>query len=348
MVANIQVLRGFAATLVVWHHIQPMLNSSFGTSFQTNIGAIGVDIFFVISGFIMFYRGYTTPDRIPFFLISRFFRIVPLYWLATFALVTLFLLGFSPNGVHHLTPRMVLESIFFIPSSLPNGNHALVLLLGWTLMYELFFYALFAVSFFARSRRMSLCCLTAALCSTSILGTLVEGWTYFQMYYLAPITIEFLYGAVLGMTFDKIRFISRRSALIAAGSCFVVTTGLLIWFYQSGEFDTGRFGLRFLVFGIPSFFFVLGFLILEKSGIRKRSGMLVKWGDTSYSLYLFHPLILQGSIKFLEHVLPQNGFGLFLAIALSFLVLIFATWVIYEVVETRIITFGKRVAKGTL
>lgn len=348
MIANIQVLRGFAATLVVWHHIQPMLNNSFGTSFQTNIGAIGVDIFFVISGFIMFYRGYTTPDRIPFFLVSRFFRIVPLYWLATFFLVAVFLLGFSPNGVHHLTPRMLLESVFFIPSPLPNGEHSLVLLLGWTLMYELFFYGLFAVSFVARSRRISLAFLAVALCSTSILGTLVEGWSYLQMYYLAPITIEFLFGAVLGLSFDKIRFNSRRSALSAAGACFLVTTGLLLWFHQSGEFDTGRFGLRFLVFGIPSFFFVLGFLILEKAGIRKSSGMLVKWGDISYSLYLFHPLILQGSIKFLDRALPQNGLGVFLAITLSFSILIFATWIIYELVETKIIAFGKNVAQRTL
>ncbi len=348
MVANIQVLRGVAATLVVWHHLQAMVNSTFGTSFASSIGTIGVDIFFVISGFIMFYRGYSTPDRIPFFLISRFFRIVPLYWLGTFALVALFLLGFNPNGVHHLTPTTVLESVFFIPTALPDGRHELVLSLGWTLMYELFFYALFAISFFARSRVLSFVLIAVALCSTSLIGTLVDGLSYLQMYYLAPITIEFLYGAILGLIFDKISIKSKRVLLSGAAASFLAAVSMLFAFYELGLVDVGKFGARFLTFGIPAFLIVLAALLLEKANVRKDSGALIRWGDISYSLYLFHPLTLQAAIKGADQVVPQNTFGIGLAIIFAMGITLAASWIIYDRIETRLVAFGKRVAKRAL
>mmetsp|Transcript_16781 Transcript_16781/g.21656 ORF Transcript_16781/g.21656 Transcript_16781/m.21656 type:complete len:351 (-) Transcript_16781:872-1924(-) len=347
MIANVQILRGFAATLVVWYHLQPMINSAFGTNFHSAFGAIGVDVFFVISGFIMFYRGYAPPKSIPFFMVSRFFRIVPLYWLATFSIVAVFLLGYNPNGLHHLTATNVLESIFFVPSVFPDGRHDLVLSLGWTLMYELFFYSLFAISFFARSRLMSFFFVASTLCFTSILGAFVEGWSYLQMFFLAPITIEFLFGAGLGLLYDKISPNSKVALLSTAIVCIFVATALLIWFFNAGLVDTGKFGARFLIFGIPSLFFVLGMLLLEKAGISIREGIPIKWGDISYSLYLFHPLTLQASVKLMDGVMPQNSLGVATTIVFALATSFIAAWSIYEIIETRIVTFGKRIAKRT-
>lgn len=348
IVANVQILRGVAASLVVWYHLQAMLNGVFGTDFDSPLGAIGVDIFFVISGFIMFYRGHAGPERIPHFLISRFFRIVPLYWIGTVFVVIVFLLGFHPNGVHQLSPQIFVESMFFIPSEFEDGRHDLILVLGWTLMYELFFYALFALSFFTRSRLGSFFFVSAILIGASVLGTQVEGLSYLQMYFLSPITIEFLFGAVLGLTFARFPERSPRLSVLLGVFCLALAAGLLVAFFQAGWVDLGRFGGRFLVFGVPSFFIVLGVLLLEKANVRKGSGALIKWGDISYSLYLFHPLALQATVKLAGEVLPINPIGTVLAALLAFTVSILMALVIYETVETRLVATGKRVANKSL
>ena len=348
MVANIQILRGVAASLVVWYHMQAMLNTSFGTGFDSKLGAIGVDLFFVISGFIMFYIGHSTPARIPHFLVNRFFRIVPLYWLATMALVVVFLAGFNPNGLNILTPQIVLESLFFIPSEFENGRHDLALSLGWTLMYELFFFTLFAISFFMRSRLRSFVFVAAVLMLTSFIGTQVEGLSYLQMYYLAPITIEFLFGAVLGLTYQHLGLKTKRLTLMAGVACLALATVMLVVVFQAGWVDLGKFGLRFLTYGVPSFFIVLGFLLLEKANYRIASGPLIKWGDISYSLYLFHPMALQGAVKAVAVVAPINAFGTGTAALFAFAVSIFVAWLIYELIETRIVAYGKSVSKHVL
>lgn len=348
IVANVQILRGVAASLVVWYHLQAMLNGVFGTDFDSPLGAIGVDIFFVISGFIMFYRGHAGPERIPHFLISRFFRIVPLYWMGTIFVVAVFLLGFHPNGVHYLSPRIFVESMFFIPSEFENGRHDLILVLGWTLMYELFFYALFALSFFTRSRVGSFFFVGAVLVGASVLGTQVEGWSHLQMYFLSPITIEFLFGAVLGLTFARFPTQAPRRSILLGVSCLGLAAVMLVAFFQAGWIDLGRFGARFLVFGVPSFFIVLGVLLLEKANVRRDSGALIKWGDISYSLYLFHPLALQASVKQAEQYLPNNPVGIVVASLIAFTVSILMALAIYETIETRLVVLGKRVAKKTL
>lgn len=344
MVSNIQILRGVAASLVVWYHMQAMLNNAFGTSFDSKLGAIGVDVFFVISGFIMFYIGHSTPARIPNFLVSRFFRIVPLYWLATIALAVVFLAGFNPSGLHMLTPQIFIESMFFIPSEFENGRHDLALALGWTLMYELFFYTLFAISFLMRSRLRSFAFVASILMLTSFIGTQVEGLSYLQMYYLAPITIEFLFGAALGLTYHRIGLGSKRAMIAAGIGCLALATLMLIYVFQAGWVDLGKFGFRFLTYGVPSFFIVLGFLLLEKANFRVASGPLIKWGDISYSLYLFHPMALQGAVKIAAIVAPMNAFGTGFAALFAFAVSIAVAWVIYELFETRIVAYGKSIA----
>src|SRR5215471_1422417 len=100
VVFNVQFLRAVAAMLVVVHHLQAMVNANYGTEWSSRFGTFGVDVFFVISGFIMFYTNRTMRRGAREFISNRLLRIVPLYWLATFAMVALFLIGFRPNGLH--------------------------------------------------------------------------------------------------------------------------------------------------------------------------------------------------------------------------------------------------------
>ena len=104
----------------------------------------GVDIFFIISGFVMFYANRTQPNSIKRFLAARVLRIMPLYWFATLLIVGLFAIGLRPNGVHYLDAEIVAKSLFLIKSTFPDGRYDLVLNLGWTLIFEMFFYVVFA------------------------------------------------------------------------------------------------------------------------------------------------------------------------------------------------------------
>lgn len=90
---NIQALGAVAAIIVAFLHLQPVLSKTFHVSTGLHFGAFGVDIFFVISGFVMYISNRRMDRSIRTFLTGRFFRIVPLYWLATLLVVLLYILG---------------------------------------------------------------------------------------------------------------------------------------------------------------------------------------------------------------------------------------------------------------
>ena len=141
-IENIQVLRFIAAFSVMMVHL-PVFK----------FGAWGVDIFFVISGFIMMY---ITEHNNKNFLIKRIIRIVPLYWLLTLAV---FLIAFlKPEILNNTTANFehLLKSLFFIPFNKNEAGHFPILFLGWTLNYEIIFYILFAFTIvvFKRFRLM--------------------------------------------------------------------------------------------------------------------------------------------------------------------------------------------------
>ena len=146
VILPIQYLRGIAALMVVWHHSSsqiPALNRFFpGSS-----GAHGVDLFFVISGFIMAVTT-TGAGLTPLqFLRRRVVRVVPLYWILTLAMVGLALVAPSLFRTLKVTADTLVQSLLFIPHfSTSFTDKAWPLLVpGWTLNYEMYFYVILAV-----------------------------------------------------------------------------------------------------------------------------------------------------------------------------------------------------------
>jgi peptidoglycan/LPS O-acetylase OafA/YrhL len=129
---GLELLRFIAAALVLFFHISVI-----------GVGEFGVDIFFIISGFVMMYS--TQTDSRNFFL-KRLIRIVPLYWLVTiitFSFYYIFPSFFSlpSNDLSHLV-----MSLLFIPFDKNGSGHAPILSVGWTLNYEMYFYFLFSLA----------------------------------------------------------------------------------------------------------------------------------------------------------------------------------------------------------
>ncbi len=271
---GIQYLRALAALAVVVFHAAERTGGHFA------IGAAGVDVFFVISGFIMWVlsqRKPTTPAR---FLRDRVERIAPIYWIATGVMVAGALAGLFPNM--KLTLGHVLGSLFFVPHRSPsNGEIWPVLVQGWTLNYEMFFYAVFALCLLLPSR-MRLAALASVFTGLAGLGLIRSSGNPFAATYTDPIILEFLIGAFIGKL-----WLEGRIPSPAIGTALVIVA--LLGFAFVGVTYIG-FGP--LAFGPLAAALLIGMLALEKSGAVRHVRPLAYLGDGSYSIYLWHTMAI--------------------------------------------------------
>jgi exopolysaccharide production protein ExoZ len=189
----IQWLRGIAAMMVVWFHSATQLESVERLIEPTSFGATGVAVFFVISGFIMVVttQGETaTPGN---FLMRRVIRIVPLYWAVTLAAVMGSILLPSLFHSFRFTASALIKSLLFIPYrslSFPEFFRP-VLVPGWTLNYEMFFYALFGLALFL-PRAFRVIGLSVVFVALVSLGMVTH-----VSFYTEPLILQFVFGAVL-------------------------------------------------------------------------------------------------------------------------------------------------------
>ena len=278
--ANIQALRAIAATLVIFQHIHIVL-----------LGSFGVDIFFVISGFVIAYVSVSeTPEA---FILKRIFRIVPLYWLGTFAVFAV--AAAAPSLVNSTTTDLIelVKSLFFIPYVKSNGLTHPVLFLGWTLNYEILFYAIFAVALTFGSR------VAPAIATIIILSLIFAGLAFpidaepFR-FWTRPITLEFLFGVWI--------FVGWRNGfrIPVTPKLAIVAAALLLALMGWEETGASSFDwIEPISFGIPASVIVL--LALSCEGQIKVPAILLAAGDASYSLYLFHPYLVEPVQKIISH-----------------------------------------------
>jgi exopolysaccharide production protein ExoZ len=277
---GIQYLRGFAALAVVIFHAAER------TGYHFTIGAAGVDVFFVISGFIMWIiadgRSFT-PAR---FLVDRLKRIAPSYWIVTAIMVVGGLAGLFPNLV--ITWQHVIGSLLFIPHQSPSKAEVWpVLVQGWTLNYEMFFYAVFAATLLL-PRNLRLPAMTAVFGIFALTGALFEPEGPAAATYTRPIILEFLAGTFIGKWWLEGRFPGAAFGFLAVlaglgGFALIAITGA---------------GFDELVCGPLAAALVIGVLALEKNGALRHSLRLAYLGDSSYSVYLWHALAISVVVKF--------------------------------------------------
>ncbi|MGL4323114.1 MAG: acyltransferase family protein [Beijerinckiaceae bacterium] len=306
-ITAIQVLRAFAALLVAYGHSLHEAATMRGagsappTLFQTWTGA-GVDIFFVISGFVMVYasqRLFGAPDGARIFLARRFARIVPLYWLMT--TVLLVVMALLPSALASGAPPFseVVKSYVFIPyARMDQPFMQPVFKLGWTLNYEMFFYAVFAVVILLPMRRavMAVAMIFIAIAGAGLLFRPVADVLRFWSH---PIILEFVWGAVIALAVARGMQLPRGAAWAMMG---LGLAGFAAWFL-SGLDPHGA--LRPFVWGLPAALMVAGaaFMLSSTDGPLKR--VMVGLGDASYAIYLVHPFI----IRLLRLILERTGWA---------------------------------------
>lgn len=301
----IQLLRGLAALLVVLTHARYALLDTPSWPLAEQLlmpGAMGVDLFFIISGFIMFYSTADSdgsPGDVARFVIKRFARVWPVYVVATLA--SIFVRSGGVAYFHGAANRL---AFWHTLGMLPADPHqppyfALTLPVGWTLEFEMYFYMIFAASMLFKRLRWFV--LSAWVLLTVILVPLGErGFDMsvgrdlgYSIGYLSivtsPFVLEFLAGVLIGWLYrqERIRIRSRQVAWHVLG----LSAAFVLWAVYSRAVSVHGPAN----YGWPLALMVLAIAVASKTVPIRVPALCVWLGSISYSLYLTH-LIAQGLV----------------------------------------------------
>ncbi|MEA2882952.1 MAG: exopolysaccharide production protein ExoZ [Bradyrhizobium sp.] len=276
MLVHIQILRFFAALAVVAFHALGLAPKGFElpesvVSLALSYGGRGVDLFFVISGFIIFYTSQSATLTPASFLRRRSERIVPLYFFVIFTFILLAMTlpaNFATPGWY--TPRHILKSLAFI--SFTDGEPP-VIAVGWSLEYEMYFYLAVAL-LMALTRevwRNTVLIFSALAIFGQLPGVSAALGNY--AFFTDPMIMEFVLGVIAGQLFVHGRI--GLPVLIATGCAFAAVL-------LGDPFN------RAIVAGIPAACLVAAAAFVSRRRILASwpERALARLGDASYSIYL--------------------------------------------------------------
>ena len=311
---SIQYLRGLAALAVVAYHACQWSKIPF------DIGSAGVDVFFVISGFIM-WRTTSGAGVGPLaFLKKRAIRIVPLYWLVTIGLVIGALA--VPDRFKDIEPTAwhVFASLAFIQHLNPVGTPFPILPVGWTLNYEAVFYLIFAAALLVPLRQR-------AIAITLVLsGMTLSGFLYPPAYImlLNPLLLEFAAGMWLARFMEEGIAPGRQvgwALFICGVSAFTSMAVVGI------EWDLWRP----LFWGFPAFLLVAGLTSVERDGGLPEIPLFRTLGDASYAIYLTHTLTM-GAVAVSFGIWGTPWFT-----PVAFVIGVAVGWLVWRLIEVPIL-----------
>ncbi|MDB5947012.1 MAG: acyltransferase [Ramlibacter sp.] len=291
---GVQLLRYVAAMLVALMHITQAISMHItgrGSDQYWEPGGAGVDIFFVISGFVMATATASVPrpgqTRVAaawLFLKRRLLRIAPLYWFYTLLKAALLLALPTLAVQSSLDGGHLLASLLFLPARGPSGLLQPTLQVGWTLNFEMFFYVVFALAIGLGAPRARFCVLVfLAFFLASALFPAIDPLRF----YAQTRVFEFVAGMLVAL------WVSRLRAVPPALSCALFTAGmvwLLLVDWAPGSDELLRSGLAATAI-------VLCTVALEPWFTRSRLAARLSFlGDASYSIYLSHALVVPAAV----------------------------------------------------
>lgn len=327
---NLQVLRGISALLVCCFHFRADLNFDdyrWGDLLFSK-GSVGVQIFFVISGFIMVYSTKRVPtgDRLHHmlsFIKKRLIRIVPLYYILTFLWI---ILGgsvyyyFQPENMNRL-----ISSLLFLPPK----NQFPVLFLGWSLNYEMFFYLLFAIAFFfGRYRYYFVIAIITLLYFASRIFTAESGFLHLATHFM---NFYFVAGILIALYIGRWKLHTQWWKIL----CLPAVLPFCLYFF--GNLSVINKWALLLAVSLLVIVFLSFDLFLKV----KASSILRKLGDISYSVYLSHPFVEIYFRRF-QSQSPVVNVSLFI---LKMFIVVVVSKILYELLEKRLTNYLKGTVK---
>jgi len=315
----LQVVRLLAAVGIFVYHTE---------AFGANTGGecAGVEIFFLISGFLTLYATEgksVSPGR---YLVRRLIRLVPLYWIVTLGTYGLICAKPELSVMSDTKPMHLIQSLLFIPYRSEAGYIVPVCSVGWTLNYEILFTGLFTIGLWAAPRRRAE--VTAGLAALIVAAGLVfrpggaalSTWT-------DPLVLEFVGGMLLERLYMRLPEKPGKGMRAAAGICAAAAIGWLIWT------GTGQTAVhRCLRLGIPAFGLLLSALTVGRGA--RFAPPLIQLGNMTYSFYLVEYFTSAAFRMLVPAGLSQGlrGLALLAGAAVTFLL----SWPPYTIIEVRL------------
>jgi exopolysaccharide production protein ExoZ len=299
--AGLQIMRAVAAMMVAAHHAMEAAGAHaaepMSPDWLITAGAAGVDIFFVISGFIMMVVAFPPggpADRPWSFLRKRIARIYPLYWATALAVVLIWAMGvvtIVPN------PGISVENLVRSLLLAPTGD--LLIPISWTLVHEMNFYLLFAIMLFFGNRAISLIGVAALIVLQIALAPLAPD-AAFALFLGRPIALEFAFGMALGYVHLRRTLKPMHWAIPATAFALLLLAPLALPHESTGGLDALD---RVWAWGLPAVLIVAASVTWRiGADVCSKAGLLM--GDASYAIYLLHPYVVWLYVKGLAYFDP--------------------------------------------
>ena len=335
MYYSVNFLRAIAASLVVFLHFSMQysgkINSSIELSFFNfdlhKLGSLGVDIFFIISGFVI-YTSFNNKTNFKYvkFIAQRIKRIMPLYFFYTFLYILISM--FVPSSVYHFELFHFVFSMLLIPYPNFSELYAPILYIAWTLSYELYFYITYG--FFIRFLKGNLISYFVFLVIPVVIYWMMCGSEMFVQtrdVIFNPMLLEFFVGILFAKYINEIKKISYMLSIFII--CVAIILGIVLTVYDSNDY------FRFLFYGIPSALTFIAIIGFERSEIF-RTPLAKLLGKSSFSLYLSHIFTLPVYMKILIYLGVEN---FLLSSVLSIVFCSFFAILSYNYIELKLIPF---------
>ncbi|NJK73051.1 MAG: acyltransferase [Oscillatoriales cyanobacterium RU_3_3] len=336
----LQVYRGIAAVLVVLFHLNDMSRErlqqlTFFNLFEA--GWSGVDYFFVLSGFIMVYvhrSAIGKPEQLKSFLVKRAVRIYPIYWIITAIVLVFFLVipGFANS--QDLTLQKILISFLLLPQ-----NDKPILDVGWTLIYELYFYVLFSFAIWFKPKY------SVPILSSWLFVTLLH---YFKVVNFGSeafllntmfgnMNLEFVLGCLAGFILLKLGSKVSKYRWILFGAANLGYLGLLVM-SAATELELDRIS----TFAVLAALLIVGSAAIDLKDSPKVPKILTYLGDASYSIFLIHSPIVSAATKLVQKANLGRFYDGFFAPALIALIAVVAGCLFYSLVEKPLTVYLRK------
>jgi peptidoglycan/LPS O-acetylase OafA/YrhL len=312
------------------------LGGDAGTGWLYLPGQCGVDLFFVISGLIMtlttwkLARGAAEARA---FLARRVKRIYPVYWIVTLPVFVVFLVDSGLVNSHQVHPPQPLQSFLI----LPQAGFPLVLV-GWTLVYEMYFYAIFAAALLGPRRLLPWIIAFWSIVTIALAVTVQHSDLATVRVLANPIVLEFALGVAVGFAVMKAPLVAPAAALIAG---IVVLAGVLAGAGAWGEQELSGW-LRAVGVGPACALIVYGAIGLEERHAVSASRTWQTLGDASYSIYLWHVLILAMIGRVVAHFTPVGVLHLPILLAAGVITVAIATALYFAIERPLLRVLGTR------
>lgn len=316
---QIQWLRAIAAILVVITHFTGKAYSVKLLDHEFSSGAIGVDIFFIISGFIMMYVSDLKKQYPIRFILNRFIRILPVHYFFLFILIIIFLI--KPDVINSSVSKTYVWESFLLVPALRNDAEYLNPVI-WTLCYEMMFYLIFCVSLNLKNLTTSAIATTLVISAIVFSGFFYKGDNIYISAATDSISLEFCYGMLLYVFYKK-GFLTFHWLLPLMLS--------IILYFVLKQFDF----YRFIKLGIPSALIFISFLNMKNSKIT----FLNFLGKISYEIYICHIMVISASYLILFRL---GVFNIFAYATLTSVLILVSAYLINIFISNKALSLKKK------